>query len=410
MEDVVITGMGCVSALGNSPETLWNNLLEGKSGISIIDRFDISEYPIKIAAAVKEFDASEYLNARDQSRLSKCIQYAVFAASEALKDANVDPFNEDPTRAGVIIGSGIGGMQVYSDSVVALDKRGPSRVSPFFIPMSIVNMPAGEVSNRTKWMGPCYAVVSACATSNHSIAAAYDNIRLGRADIMLAGGTDETVNKVGLAGFTSMKALSKRNDDPVTASRPFDRDRDGFVIGEGSGILVLESLSHAQKRGAKILARVAGVGMSADAHHMSAPREDGEGVRLAIEMAMRDAKIKAQDIGYVNTHGTSTPLGDVAECSALEKVFAGATENLKVNSSKCMIGHALGAAGALEAIITVKSLQNQMIHATTNVFNQDERIHLDVCANKNTSHSFKYAMSDSFGFGGQNSVVILSRE
>ena len=409
MEEVVITGMGCVSALGNSPDILWDNLLQGKSGIAKIDRFDVSALPVQIAAAVKEFDGSEFFSTRDQSRFSKCIQYAVYSAFQALKNAGVDPKAEDPSRSGVIIGAGIGGMNTYTDNAVTWGTRGPTRVSPFFIPMSITNMPAGEVSNRTGWMGPCFAVVSACATSNHSIAAAFDAIRLGRADIMLAGGTDETVNPLALAGFTNMHALSKRNDDPATASRPFDKDRDGFVIGEGSGILVLESLTHAKKRGANILARVAGIGMSADAHHMSAPREDGEGVRLAIEMALREAGISPKDVGYVNTHGTSTPLGDVAECSALEKVFAGATDSLKVNSSKCMIGHALGAAGALEAIITVKSLQNQMIHATTNVFNQDERIHLDVCANKNTSHSFNYAMSDSFGFGGQNSVLLLGR-
>ena len=389
MEEVVITGMGCVSTLGNSPDLLWDNLLQGKSGIDIIDRFDVSAFPIKIAAAVKEFDASEYFSNRDQSRYSKCIQYAVFSAFQALKDAGMNP---------------------YMENAVTLANRGPSRVSPFFIPMSITNMPAGEVSNRTKWMGPCYAVVSACATSNHSIAAAYDQIRLGRADIMLAGGADETVNPLALAGFTSMHALSKRNDDPATASRPFDKGRDGFVIGEGSGILVLESRTHAEKRGAKILARIAGVGVSADAHHMSAPREDGEGVRLAIEMALREAGISPKDVGYVNTHGTSTPLGDVAECSALEKVFAGSLDSLKVNSSKCMIGHALGAAGALEAIITVKSLVNQTIHATRNVFEQDERIHLDVCANGNVNHSFKYALSDSFGFGGQNSVLLLARD
>ena len=342
-------------------------------------------------AAVKEFDGSEYFSSRDQSRFSKCIQYAVYSAFQALKNAGIDPKAEDPSRSGVIIGAGIGGMNTYTENAVTWGNRGPSRVSPFFIPMSITNMPAGEVSNRTGWMGPCFAVVSACATSNHSIAAAFDAIRLGRADIMLAGGTDETVNPLALAGFTNMHALS------------------GFVMGEGSGILVLESLSHAKKRGANILARIAGVGMSADAHHMSAPREDGEGVRLAIEMALREAGISPDEVGYVNTHGTSTPLGDVAECSALEKVF-GARDSLKVNSSKSMIGHALGAAGALEAIITVKSLQNQMVHATKNVFNQDERIHLDVCANKNTSHSFKYALSDGFGFGGQNSVLLLARD
>lgn len=409
MEEVVITGMGCVSALGNSPDILWDNLLQGKSGVAKIDRFDVSALPVQIAAAVKEFDGSEFFSTRDQSRFSKCIQYAVYSAFQALKNAGVDPKAEDPSRSGVIIGAGIGGMNTYTDNAVTWGTRGPTRVSPFFIPMSITNMPAGEVSNRTGWMGPCFAVVSACATSNHSIAAAFDAIRLGRADIMLAGGTDETVNPLALAGFTNMHALSKRNDDPATASRPFDKDRDGFVMGEGSGILVLESLSHAKKRGANILARVAAVGMSADAHHMSAPREDGEGVRLAIEMALRDAGISPKEVGYVNTHGTSTPLGDVAECSALEKVF-GASDSLKINSSKCMIGHALGAAGALEAIITVKSLQNQMIHATTNVINKDERIHLDVCANKNTSHSFKYALSDGFGFGGQNSVLLLARD
>ncbi|MCQ2101181.1 MULTISPECIES: beta-ketoacyl-ACP synthase II [unclassified Fibrobacter] len=409
MEEVVITGMGCVSALGNSPDVLWDSLLAGKSGITPITRFDATNFTTKFSASVNEFVADEYFSSRDQSRYSRSIQYAVYSAYKALADAGVDPAAEDPSRAGVIIGSGIGGMKIYTDTCVAYATRGPSRVSPFFIPMAITNMPAGEVSNRIGWMGPCFAVTSACATSNHAIAAAYDAIRLGRADIMLAGGADETVNEVAVAGFCSMKALSKRNDDPTTASRPFDVDRDGFVIGEGAGVLVLESLSHAQKRGAKILARVAGVGMSADAHHMSAPREDGEGVRMAIEMALRDAKISASDVGYVNTHGTSTPLGDVAECSALEKVF-GLRDTLKINSSKCMIGHALGAAGALEAIITIKSLQNQMIHATTNVFNQDERIHFDVCANKNTAHSFKYAMSDGFGFGGHNSVVLLAKD
>ena len=409
MENVVITGMVCVSYLGNSPEVLWQNLLQGKSGIATIQRFDASAYTSRIASEIREFDATGIYSPRDQSRFSRCIQYAVYSSLQALRQAGIAPENENPERCGAIIGSSIGGLLHCYEAAVALSTRGPSRVSPFYIPMAIVNMPAGEVCNKIGWMGPSYTVTSACATSNHSIANAYDMIRLGRCDVMLAGGADETVNPLSLTGFTSMKAVSKRNDSPETASRPFDKDRDGFVMGEGSGILVLESLSHAKKRGANILARVAGVGMSADAHHMSAPREDGEGVRLAIEMALREAGISPKEVGYVNTHGTSTPLGDVAECSALEKVF-GASDSLKVNSSKSMIGHALGAAGALEAIITVKSLQNQIVHATKNVFNQDERIHLDVCANKNTSHSFKYALSDGFGFGGQNSVLLLARD
>ena len=413
MEEVVITGMGCVSALGNSPDLLWDSLLQGKSGVATIDRFDVSALPVKIAAAVKEFDGSEYFSARDQSRFSKCIQYAVYSAFQALNNAGIDPKAEDPSRSGVIIGAGIGGMNTYTDNAVTWGTRGPTRVSPFFIPMSITNMPAGEVSNRTGWMGPCFAVVSACATSNHSIAAAFDAIRLGRADIMLAGGTDETVNPLALAGFTNMHALSKRNDDPATASRPFDKDRDGFVIGEGAAVLVLESESHAKARGAKILARIAGVGASSDAYHISAPRPDGKGVMLAMTNAMKEAGIEPKDISYINTHGTSTPLGDIAECSAIETLFkqnsASALENLKVNSSKSMIGHCLGAAGALESVVTIMSVMEQKVHGTLNVFEQDPAIHLDVCANGAVNQKIDYAMSNGFGFGGQNGVIIFAR-
>lgn len=414
MENVVITGMGCVSSLGNFPDELWRNLLLGKSGVAPIERFDASAFTSQIAGEIRDFPPSEFCTKRDQSRFSRYVTYAIFAAQQAVRDAGIFPANEDPGRCGVIIGSSIGGMKHYNDAAVTLSTRGPNRVSPFFIPMAIVNMASGEVCNRLGWMGPSYSVTSACATSNHSIASAFDQIRLGRADVMLAGGAEETVNPLGLAGFTSMHAVSKRNDSPETASRPFDRDRDGFVMGEGAGVLVLESESHARARGAKVLARIAGVGLSADAYHISAPRPDGEGIMLAMQKALREAGLAAKDIGYINAHGTSTPLGDLAECRAIEKVFgvadsASCPSSLKINSTKSMLGHCLGAAGALEAIATICSLQNQKLHATKNVFNLDPEIHLDVCADGPCNHNFDYAMSNSFGFGGQNCVVVFAR-
>jgi len=410
MEDVVVTGMGCVSSLGNSPDELWANLLTGKSGVSNIIRFDTSDYGVHFGSEVKVFDASPYYSERDAKRYSRSIQYAVHAAETALKNAGIeDSHSVDITRAGVMITSGIGGMDTYYETSVALGTRGPRRVSPFFIPMAIVNMVPGEVAIRMGWMGPNWAPVSACASSNHSIISAADQIRLGRADIMLAGGAEEAVCPVGLGGFAAMKALSTRNDSPETASRPFDVDRDGFVVGEGAGVLVLESLSHAKKRGAKILARVAGSGVSADAYHISAPREDGAGVALAINMAIKDAQIDIAQIGYVNTHGTSTSRGDIAECAAVYKAFGGKTDHVKINSTKSMVGHMLGAASAVEAIVTIKSLMEQKIHMTANVFNKDPEIHFDVCDKGSVNQSMEYAMSNSFGFGGHNSVVIFGK-
>lgn len=409
MEEVVVTGMGCVSSLGNSPDELWSNLLAGKSGVSNVTRFDTSAYAVHFGSEVKVFDASPYYSERDAKRYSRGIQYGVHAAETALKNAGIDPKAEDVTRAGVMLTSGIGGMDSYYETSVTLGTRGPRRVSPFFIPMSIVNMVPGEVAIRLGWMGPNWAPVSACASSNHSIISAVDQIRLGRADIMLAGGAEEAVCPVGLSGFASMKALSLRNDAPEKASRPFDTDRDGFVVGEGAGVLVLESLSHAQKRGAKILARIAGMGVSCDAYHISAPREDGAGVALAVDMAVKSAGLDIQQIGYVNTHGTSTPRGDVAECTALEKAFGGKLDNVKINSTKCMTGHMLGAASAVEAIVTIKSLLEQKLHQTINVDHKDPAIHFDVCDKGVVNHKFEYAMSNSFGFGGHNSVVIFGK-
>lgn len=409
MEEVVVTGMGVVSSLGHSAEELWSNLMAGKSGVGPIDRFDTEAYSVKFAGQIRNFDPSPYYNERDAGRTARNIQYAVHASETALKMAGIDPKAVDPRRCGAIIGSGMGGMEVFYDNAAALEARGPRRVSPFFVPMAILNMASGEVGIRLGWMGPNFAPVSACATSNHAFISAVDQIRLGRADVMLAGGCEEAVCKIGVAGFSVMKALSTRNDNPQAASRPFDKDRDGFVISEGSGILVLESLTHAKKRGATILARIAGAGMSCDGYHISQPREDGEGVALSMKSAIADARINISDIAYVNTHGTSTPLGDVAECTAIYKAFGGKIDNLKINSTKSMVGHGLGAASGIEAIATIMSLRDQKLHMTLNVDHQDERILLDVCAKGAVAHKMEYAMSNSFGFGGHNTSVIFAR-
>ena len=411
MEEIVITGMGCVTDLGNTPGELWNNLLAGKSGIWAIDRFDTEAYSVKFAGQIKEFDASPYYSERDRKRISRSTQYAVHAAETALKMAGIEDSKTavDVTRAGVIVGSGMGGMEIFYESSVNLGTKGPRYVSPFFVPQAIANMVAGEIAIRTGWMGVNWSPVSACATSNHSFITAADQIRLGRADIVLAGGTEEAVCPIGLAGFASMKALSTRNEEPTRASRPFDVGRNGFVLSEGAGILVLESRKHAEKRGAKILARLVGYGMSGDAYHMSAPREDGEGVCLAISLALKDAGIDISQIGYVNTHGTSTPRGDVAECKAIFKAFNGKIDNVKINSTKSMTGHMLGAASGMEAIVSVKSLIDQKLHQTLNLEEQDPEIPFDCCKGGSVEHKFEYALSNSFGFGGHNSVLVLGR-
>jgi 3-oxoacyl-[acyl-carrier-protein] synthase II len=411
MEEVVITGMGCVTDLGNAPDELWSNLLAGKSGVGLIDRFDTEAYSVKFAGQIKEFDASPYYSERDRKRISRSIQYAVHSAETALKMAGIEDSKTsvDVKRAAILVGSGMGGMDIFYESSANLSAKGPKGVSPFFVPQAIANMVAGEIGIRTGWMGPNWSPVSACATSNHSFITAADQIRLGRVDIALAGGTEEAVCPIGLAGFASMKALATNNDAPEKASRPFDVGRNGFVLSEGAGILVLESLSYAKKRGAKILARLLGYGMSCDAYHMSAPREDGEGVCLAIEMALKEAGISAEQIGYINTHGTSTPRGDVAECGAILKAFNGKIDNVKINSTKSMTGHMLGAASGMEAIVTIKSLMEQKLHQTLNLENQEPEILLDCCKGGNVEHKFEYALSNSFGFGGHNSVLVLGK-
>lgn len=406
MENVVITGMGVVSALGNSPEELFSNLLAGKSGITNIERFDTEKFAVKFAGEVKDFE-NPYFEARDLKRTARNIQYQVYSSMKAVEQAGLLDAEIDKTRAGVICGSGMGGMEIFTDSSINCENKGPRRVSPFFVPMAIGNMAAGEVSIRLGYMGPNWAVTSACATANHSIISAADQIKLGNADIMIAGGSEEAVCPIGVAGFASMKALSTRNDEPQRASRPFDKDRDGFVIGEGAAALVLESESHAKARGAKILAYVSGYGASGDAYHMSAPREDGAGVKLALNAALRLADIDKSDVAYVNCHGTSTPLGDVAEAGAIAGVFG--EGGVVINSTKSMVGHPLGAASGIEAVVTIQSLIEQKVHMTLNVDNKDERILLDVCGDGSKDLKMDYAMSNSFGFGGHNSSIVFGK-
>lgn len=410
VKEVVVTGYGLVSALGNDPDTVWQRLLAGESGISKIDRFDLTDCTSQIGGQVRDFDPTAYIDPRDLRRMPRYIQYAVYSALKAAEMAGLsDSTALDKSRAGVVIGSGMGGMEIFHDTSSTLVARGPRRVSPFFVPTVIANMIPGEVSMRLGWSGPNWSAVSACATSNHNIISAIDQIRSGRADVMLAGGSEEGVCQIALAGFCTMKALSTRNDEPHRASRPFDRDRDGFVIAEGGAVLCLESREHAEARGAKILGRILGVGVSGDAYHMSQPREDGAGVMAAMEMALADAGLTIDDISYINTHGTSTPLGDVAECTAIQRLFGEKSKQLKINSTKSMTGHALGAAAGIEAIVVLKSLQDQKLHPTINVEHQDEKITLDVCANRAVDWKMDYAFSNSFGFGGHNSTLLLGR-
>ena len=410
--EVVITGMGLASPLGHTPETFFANLLEGRSGISNITRFDTSAYAVHFAGEIKDFDATACFDAKEVGRTSRYIHYIMHACLSAveragLKDAKLAKL--DVTRAGMILGSGMGGIEVFTDNAQYLNSNNPRRVSPFFIPMSITNMGSGMVAMRLGWRGPNWSVSSACATGNHAFATAADQIRLGRADVMLAGGAEEAVCAASVAGFANMRALSRRNDDPATASRPFDADRDGFVLGEGAGVLVLEAREHAEARGARILGALRGYGSSCDAHHMSAPLETGEGVCQAIETALRDAGVAKSDIGVVNAHATSTPLGDVAEIKALTKVFGDHLASMKVHSTKSMIGHLLGGASAVEAIALLMTLNSGDVHPTMNVFNQDPEIRVDCSPNRKSRTHARFGISNSFGFGGHNSCIVIER-
>lgn len=407
---IVVTGMGIVSCLGNDVDQFYEHLLQGKSGISPITRFPCENFPTRFAGMVPDFDLSPYIEKKQARRVDKFIAYALVAAKKALEYGKLTGETLetlDKTRAGIILGSGMGGMAVFSEGVLTLDKQGPLRVNPFFVPFIITNMAGGLLGMDLGFLGPNYSISTACATANNCIITAANHIFNGDADLMIAGGSEAAVIPMGLAGFSACKALSKKNDSPEKASRPWDKNRDGFVMGEGAGILILEELEHALKRGAPIFAEYLGGGVSCDAYHMTEPRSDGKGVALCIENALRNAGIAAEDIDYINAHATSTPVGDMAEINALKKVFKDPS-SIAINSTKSMIGHSLGAAGAMEAIATIKAIMKAKIHPTINLDDPEEDLafHAPKKAEKLEIH---YALSNSFGFGGHNASLILAK-
>lgn len=407
MRRVVITGLGAITPIGNNVNDFWNNLINGVSGIDVIKRFDPYTYklPVVIAGEVKNIDYTKHLDKKDVKRMSDFVKFAVIAAKEAISDSGLELDKIDLTKAGVIVGTGIGGLRDIEDQQTLLLEKGARRVSPFFIPSGISNMASGYISIEFGFKGPNSCIVTACATGTHSIGDAFKIIQRGDADIMIAGGTESAITPLGIAGFANMKALSTRNDEPQKASRPFDAERNGFVMGEGAGILILEELEHAKKRGAKIYAEVVGYGLTGDAYHITAPCADADGAKRVINMALNDAKITPEEVDYVNAHGTSTPLNDKVETLALKEVFKGHAYKLKISSNKSMIGHLLGAAGAVEAVATALTIKNGIIPPTINYENPDPDCDLDYVPNKAIEYPVKVAISNSFGFGGTNACL-----
>lgn len=413
---IVITGMGAITPLGLDVATTWQGIIAGKSGICQIEHFDTTDCRSTIAGLVKDFDIAQYMSAKDARRYDIFVHYGVAAASQALQNAGlIDGLqaevvkNVNPERIGVVIGSGIGGISSIEENAIKMKTDGMRKISPFFIPASIINMTAGQVAMRHGLKGLNLAIATACTTATHAIGLAGRLIAYGDADVVVAGGNEKASSQLGMGGFASMQALSTRNDEPQKASRPFDQDRDGFVLGDGAGVLVVERLSHAKARGATILAELAGFGMSDDAHHITAPPEDGDGAKRAMQLALQDAGITADKVGYINTHGTSTPLGDVAESRAIISLF-GQNDNFAVSSTKSMTGHLLGATGGIEAIFTVKALQEQVLPPTINLDKQDENCLLDYVANHaRPVQNLQYALSNSFGFGGTNGSILLAK-
>lgn len=409
---VVVTGMGALTPLGLDVPSFWDAMMRGESGAAPITHFDASEYDTTFACEVKGFDPNAYLDRKQARRLDAFCQYALVVAQQAVADSGIDfsAFTDDErARAGVIFGSGIGGMQVFYDQTKVLIEEGPNRLSPFFIPMLIVDMAPGLISMQYGLRGPNYGIVSACATGNNNVGDAFVLIQRGTADVMVCGGSEASVTKLGVGGFNAMKALSTRNDSPETASRPFDSTRDGFVLGEGAGALVLESLEHAQARGARIYAELVGVGMSADAHHMTAPHPEGIGAALGMRNALEDAGIRPDEVDYLNMHGTSTPLGDVAETNAIKQVFGDHAYKMSLSSTKSMTGHLLGAAGAVEAIASILAIYHGKIPPTINFVNPDPACDLDYTFHEPKARDVRIAASNAFGFGGHNTTVVFQR-
>lgn len=404
---VVITGMGMLSPVGLNLQDSWSNLVAGRSGIAKITKFDASAFNSQIAGEVKGFNVEDYMSAKEARHMDTFIHYGIAASIQAIRDSGLDLNVEDPERIGVIVGSGIGGLPMIEDNHTEYLNRGARRISPFFVPGSIINMISGHVSILFGLKGPNYAIVSACTTGLHSIGDAGRLIEYGDADVMIAGGAESTVSPLGIGGFAAMKALSTRNDDPETASRPWDKDRDGFVLGEGAGVVVLEEYERAKARGARIYAELAGYGMSADAHHMTAPDRDGP--KRGMLNAMRAAGVSPDEIQYINAHGTSTPLGDKNETEAIKLALGDAARKVTINSTKSMTGHLLGAAGGIETVITALAVHHQISPPTINIINQDPDCDLDYCPNVARDVKINVALSNSFGFGGTNGSLLLRR-
>ena len=406
---VVITGMGLITPLGNDLDTSWDAIKNGKSGIETLDHFDASAFSTQFGGAIKNFDCSEYMEIKEARRMDEFMQYGIAAGVQAINDSGIDISTIENERAGVAIGSGIGGIKTIEETSIQVKDTGPRKVSPFFVPGSIINMIAGNLSIRYGLRGPNVAVTTACTTGTHNIGLASNIITNNQADVMLVGGAEMSTSPVGLAGFCAARALSTRNDGPQYASRPWDKDRDGFVLSDGAGIMVLEELEHAQKRGANIYAEISGFGMSGDAHHMTAPSEGGTGAALCMTNALRSAGMNPDQVDYINAHGTSTPAGDIAETQAIKSVFKDHAYNLAVSSTKSMIGHLLGASGAAEAIVSVLSIRDKVISPTINLDNPDEQCDLDYVPHTTREQSLNVVLSNSFGFGGTNGSLIFSK-
>ncbi len=406
---VVITGIGALTPIGKSAPDFWNGLVSGTSGARTIEHFDTTDFPTSFAAQIDNYNPEDFFERKDARRLDLVAQYAIVASNEAIEDSGLDLEEINKDRVAVIVGTGIGGMKTFYDQSISFHERGPRGVSPFFIPMLIPDLVSGQISIRHGFRGPNFCAVSACATGSHNIGIAYDMIRYGQSDYAVTGGTEAPITRIGISGFNAMRAMSTRNDEPERASRPFDTDRDGFVLGEGSGIFILEELESARARGARIYGEIVGYGYSADAYHITAPDPDGGGVQLSMNNALNAAGIEPEDVDHINMHGTSTPLGDIAETNSIKKVFGEHAYTINLNSTKSMTGHTLGAAGAIESVAALLAIYHGIVPPTINIDNQDPECDLNYTANKAVVRDIRYALNNAFGFGGHNSTLVFKK-